>query len=95
MLGSPIADQNGKGFEKYMNFVLSQPRKDRVDYWKTVAERWFIKNIIIKYLLLNVVLLISQLIEISIFSNEPNKFCRLIKEDKVRQIEKGSSDAKG
>jgi hypothetical protein len=39
VLGSPFADERGNGFEKYMTFVLSQPRKDRADYWKLVAER--------------------------------------------------------
>jgi hypothetical protein len=38
VIGSPFADESGHGFEKYMNFVLSQPRKDRADYWKIVAE---------------------------------------------------------
>ena len=39
VIGSPIADENGKGFEKYMNFILSQPRKDRAEYWNFIADR--------------------------------------------------------
>lgn len=39
VIGSPFADESGKGFEKYMQFVLSRPRKQRAEYWQTVAER--------------------------------------------------------
>jgi hypothetical protein len=39
VIGSPFADESGHGFEKYMSFVLSQPKKDRAEYWKLVAER--------------------------------------------------------
>jgi hypothetical protein len=38
VIGSPFADEDGKGFDKYVKFVLEQPRKDRSDYWKLVAN---------------------------------------------------------
>jgi len=37
-LGSPFADENGKGFDKYVKFILDQPKKERADYWRVVAD---------------------------------------------------------
>jgi hypothetical protein len=38
VLGSPFADENGEGFNKYVNFILEQPRKEKASYWKLVAS---------------------------------------------------------
>ena len=39
ILGSPFANEDGKGFEKYMDLVLGKPRKEKADYWRIIAER--------------------------------------------------------
>jgi hypothetical protein len=38
VLGSPFADEKGEGFNKYVNLVLQQPRKEKAGYWKAVAS---------------------------------------------------------
>ena len=45
VLGSPFADENGEGFNKYVNFILEQPRKEKASYWKLVASPWFTSDI--------------------------------------------------
>ena len=31
--GSPFADPNGQGMEKYLKIILSKPANQRVDWW--------------------------------------------------------------
>ena len=39
VLGSPFADQHGRGFEKYVDMLMKQPRNQRASYWETVASK--------------------------------------------------------
>lgn len=37
--GSPFADPDGKGMEKYLEMILSQPANQRVDWWERLLDK--------------------------------------------------------
>lgn len=36
--GSPFADPNGRGIEKYLEHVLSKPTNQRVEWWEILLD---------------------------------------------------------
>ena len=39
IIGSPFADPNGNGIEKYLNIVFSKPANRRPEWWESVITR--------------------------------------------------------
>lgn len=39
IIGSPFADPNGQGIEKYLNIVMSKPTNKRPEWWEMVITR--------------------------------------------------------
>jgi hypothetical protein len=39
IIGSPFADPNGHGIEKYLKLVMSKPANKRAEWWETVITR--------------------------------------------------------
>jgi hypothetical protein len=39
IIGSPFADPNGKGIEKYLSMIMSKPTNQRQPWWEIVANR--------------------------------------------------------
>ena len=37
--GSPFADPNGRGIEKYLGMILNQESNKRVDWWEMLLDR--------------------------------------------------------
>ena len=37
--GSPFADPDGKGMEKYLDLVMSKPSNQRPSWWELLLER--------------------------------------------------------
>jgi len=37
--GSPFADPNGQGMEKYLQIILSKPANQRVDWWEMLLQK--------------------------------------------------------
>ena len=37
--GSPFADSNGRGIEKYLEMILSKPSNKRVEWWQMLLDR--------------------------------------------------------
>jgi hypothetical protein len=39
IIGSPFADPNGHGIEKYLQLVMSKPTNQRPEWWETLITR--------------------------------------------------------
>jgi hypothetical protein len=39
VIGSPFADPNGRGIEKYLGIVMSKPTNKRAEWWEMVVTR--------------------------------------------------------
>jgi hypothetical protein len=39
IIGSPLADQNGNGLDKYLEIILSKPTNQRPEWWKIIVNK--------------------------------------------------------